>query len=280
MGLYLRPTTLDDALGALARRDMTVLAGGTDHYPARVSFAPDEDVLDITALPGLRAIEQRAGHWWIPCLATWTDVITAGLPHCFNGLVEAARQVGGMQVQNVATLVGNICNASPAADGVPCLLALDAEVELASASGTRRLSLSEFVLGPRMTARRPDELVTGLRVPDASGERARFLKLGGRRYLVISIAMVAATAELRQDGRIGRARIAVGACSARAVRLPELEADLVGRYPDPALVRPHHLAALAPIDDIRASADYRRHAALELTRRIIGQMAMPSEQAA
>ena len=281
MGLYLRPATLDGALALLAERPRTVLAGGTDHYPARVLHAPDEDILDISALPGLRRIERRGDHWFLPCLATWSDLIAAALPAQFAALTAAARQVGGRQVQNAATVLGNVCNASPAADGIPCLLALDAGVELASASGTRVLPLAEFVLGPRRTARRADELALGLRIPHTGGAvRARFEKLGARRYLVISIVMVAAVAELAADGRIRRARVAVGACSPVAQRLPALEAALIGQRPDPALVRPAHLAPLAPIDDVRASAGYRRDAALELLRRAVAALGAEEARAA
>ncbi len=273
MGRYLRPATLEAALALLAERPRTVLAGGTDHYPARVLNAPDEDILDISALPGLRAIGRRGDHWVIPCLATWSDLIAADLPAAFDGLRAAARQVGGRQVQNVATVLGNVCNASPAADGIPCLLALDAEVELASRDGRRVLPLAEFVLGPRRTARRPEELALGLRIP-ARGDAARsvFLKLGGRRYLVISIVMVAAVAEFDAGGRIARARVAVGACSPVAQRLPALEAALAGQRPDPALVRAEHLAALSPIGDVRGSAAYRSAAALEMVRRAVASL--------
>lgn len=281
MGLYHRPTSLDDALAALAARKLTVLAGGTDHFPAGVAHSPDDDILDITALPDLRGIAWREDHWWLPCLATWTDLIRARLPAAFDALTLAARQVGGVQVQNAGTIVGNLCNASPAADGIPCLLALDAEVELASAAGRRVVTLDSFLLGPRSTARRPDELVLGLRIPPTSGDaRSCFLKLGARRYLVISIAMVAAELDLLADGTIGRARIAVGACSPRALRLPGLEAALAGHRPDPALVQPDHLAVLAPIDDIRATAAYRRAAALELVRRAVASLAEPQAVAA
>ncbi len=274
MGRYLRPTSLESALATLAQSRPTILAGGTDHFPARVVGAPDEDILDLTSLPGLRAIAVGPDHVNIPCLATWTDLIAARLPPAFDGLRAAARQVGGVQVQNAATVLGNVCNASPAADGMPCLLALDAEIELASAAAGRRvLPLADFVLGPRTTARRPDELALGLRIPlPAAPARAVFEKLGARRYLVISIVMVAAVAEFLPDGRIARARVAVGACSPVAARLPALEAALAGHWPDPALVQPEHLAALAPIDDIRATAAYRRIAALELARRAVAAL--------
>ena len=143
-----------------------------------------------------------------------------------------------MQIQNAGTIGGNLCNASPAADGVPPLLALDAEVELASAAGTRRLPLAAFLHGPRRTARRPDELLTAVLIPAAATEgRSAFLKLGARRYLVISIAMVAARLATA-DGRVTAAALAVGACGPVATRLPAVEAALVGHPPDPSPHRP------------------------------------------
>ena len=281
MGRYLRPTSLEAALAALAGGRPTLVAGGTDHFPARVLSTPDEDILDMSALPGLRRIEQRESHVWLPALATWSDLIAAPLPAAFDGIKSAARQVGGVQVQNAATVLGNVCNASPAADGIPCLLALDASVELASSSGRRALPLEDFVLGPRKTARRPDELLLGLHIPiNALPARSTFEKLGARRYLVISIVMVAAVAEFLPDGRIARARVAVGACSPVARRLPELEAALAGRLPDPALVLESHLAPLTPIDDVRATAGYRRTAALELVRRSIAGLGLAPAVAA
>ncbi|MEA2737905.1 MAG: hypothetical protein QOH05_1212 [Acetobacteraceae bacterium] len=274
MGSYFRPSSVADALAALAERPpltpLVPLAGGTDHYPVRVAQTPDEAILDITALPGLRVIEARADHWWIPCLATWTDIIETPLPPVFDGLKQAARQVGGVQIQNAATLAGNVCNASPAADGIPCLLALEASVELASTAGTRILPLADFLLGPRKTARRADELVLGLRIPrNDETARAVFLKLGARRYLVISIAMVAAVLSRTADGAITRARIAVGSCSATAQRLPALEAALIGTCGDALTILDAHIAPLSPIDDIRATAAYRRHALGTLLQRVV-----------
>jgi CO/xanthine dehydrogenase FAD-binding subunit len=270
MGHYLRPVTLEAAIALLAERPRTILAGGTDHFPARVLASPDEDILDIGALPDLRGITRRGDHWWLPCRTTWSELIETPLPPAFDALKAAARQVGGMQVQNAATLVGNVCNASPAADGIPCLLALDASIELVSPRGRRVLSLDAFVHGPRQTARRPDEIALGLRIPIIENAASSFEKLGARRYLVISIAMVAAVATFDAAGRIVRASVAVGACAPRARRLPALEAALIGARPDPALVCENHLAPLAPIDDARATATYRRAAALELLRRAIG----------
>ncbi len=241
MGSYLQPAALADALGALALggpggSPWTVVAGATDYYPARVGRPVDEDVLDVCRLAGLRGVaavtveapELPGGGWRIGALTTWTDLARSDLPPLFNGLRAAARAVGGRQVQNRATVAGNLCNASPAADGVPNLLALDAVVELASAGGVRRVPVAAFVTGNRRTVRSPDELVTGILVPaPLAGATARssFRKLGSRAYLVISIAMAAAVVEVDAAGRIRQARIAVGACSEVAQRLAALEAE-------------------------------------------------------
>jgi CO/xanthine dehydrogenase FAD-binding subunit len=272
---YLRPHRLEEALGAL-QRPFTVLAGGTDFYPARVGRTIDEDVLDISAIADLRGIAATAAGWRLGATATWGELIAAELPPLFDGLKQAAREVGGRQIQNAGTIAGNLCNASPAADGVPPLLALDAEVEIANRSGTRRVPLAAFITGNRRTVLRPGELVVAVHVSaPAHDARSAFLKLGARRYLVISIAMAAATLEI-SGGRVVRARVAVGACSAVAQRLPALEAALAGAPVDGALgtqVEPAHLAPLVPLDDIRGSARYRTDVALTLLKRLLGGFA-------
>lgn len=269
---YYRPTQFQDALRHLARSHSTILAGGTDHYASRVGKPLREAILDVTAIRGLREIAEFGDHWRLGAVATWSDVIEAPLPPAFDGLKLAAREIGGAQVQNSGTVAGNLCNASPAADGVPALLALDASVELASVDGTRALPLAQFILGPRKTARRADELVSAILVPKPAHEaRSHFTKLGARRYLVISIAMASAVIE-HSAGVVSRARIAVGACSPVARRLPDLEEALRGRPMGAGLadlVNAGHLAALTPIDDVRASAAYRMDAALTVVRRTL-----------
>jgi CO/xanthine dehydrogenase FAD-binding subunit len=276
MAKYLRPTELPEALKALEEGPLEIIAGGTDYYPARVGPRPDDDVLDITALEALRGIDEDDTGFRIGALATWTDLIRTTLPPCFDGLKEAARQVGGVQIQNTGTICGNLCNASPAADGVPPLLCLDARVEIASRAGTRSTPLAEFIVGNRRTILEPGELVTGLFIPKpAPGARSIFLKLGARRYLVISIVMVAAVIEPTDAGTVARARVAVGACSPVAERLPELEAALAGCSLDGALgaaVAAAHLGPLAPIDDVRGTADYRLDAVETLLRRALDEL--------
>jgi CO/xanthine dehydrogenase FAD-binding subunit len=277
MGSYFRPRGLDDALRARSAGPCAVLAGGTDFFPARVGRAVEEDVLDLSALDELRGIRATGQGVRIGALATWSDLAAAPLPGWLDALKLAAREVGGEQIQNAGTIAGNLCNASPAADGAPPLLALGAAVELASVRGTRTLPLDAFILGNRRTACGPDELVTAVVVPPW-GERARstFLKLGARRYLVISIAMVAAVVETDAQGAITRCGVAVGACSAVAQRLPALEAALAGRRLAPgigAVVSSAQLAPLAPIDDVRAPAAYRGDAAATLVARALEQLA-------
>lgn len=270
--MYLRPGTMEDALAALAREPLCVLAGGTDVLPALVDRVPDRPFLDLSRLHDLRGITREGGLVRIGARTTWTDLVRADLPSGFDALRQAAREVGSVQIQNVATIAGNLCNASPAADGVPPLMVLDARVELASARGRREVPLAAFIKGNRVTERAADELVTAILVPEERvSARSAFLKLGARRYLVISIAMAAAAVECREDGTIAAARIAVGACSAVAHRLSALEQDLAGVPAARALevLAPRHVDGLTPIDDVRATASYRRDAALTVVRRVL-----------
>lgn len=274
---YLRPGALADALSCLAGGKHLVLAGGTDIYPASVGRPLAGPVLDITGIAELSGITRAGGELRFGGATTWAEIAAADLPPAFDALRAAAAEVGGRQIQNAGTIAGNLCNASPAADGVPPLLVLDAEVELASAAGVRRMPLAAFLTGPRRTARRADEILTAVCVPAAAQSgRSAFAKLGARRRLVISIAMVAARLEVA-DGVVGAAALAVGACGPVATRLPAVEARLVGAAAGPGLaglIRPAEVAAaLAPIDDMRADAAYRGEAAVELLRRAVAGLA-------
>ena len=283
MAAYHRPDTLQGALDVLAERPVTTAAGCTDLFPATQARTLSGPVLDITGIPELRGISRDEGAVRIGATTSWTDVIRADLPPAFGMLKQAAREVGSVQIQNSGTVAGNICNASPAADGMPCLMALDAQVELASATGTRTLPLSHFVNGPRQTALEPGELVTAITIPEAATRgTSRFLKLGARKYLVISIAMVAVRLDIEGD-TVCDAALAVGACSAVATRLTDLEATLTGQSASDLSQHITHAtvaAALSPIDDIRADGPYRAHAAAELLRRAIDDLTQPAKAAA
>lgn len=272
--MYSAPRTLPEALSLAAAGDRMLLAGGTDIYPAQQGRPIDGSVIDLTAVSELRGIETTRDGLRIGALATWSEVVAADLGSGCRSLQQAAVQVGGPQIQNVGTVGGNLCNASPAADGVPPLLTLDAMVEVASLEGRRTLPVHEFLVGYRATALREGELVTAVVIPSSSNQgTSTFLKLGSRRYLVISIAMVAVRVVCDAAGAIEQARVAVGACSPVSQRLVELEAEIVGLTPAAAgaSVDARHLRALDPIDDPRATADYRLDVAATLVARALAE---------
>lgn len=274
MTAYARPDDLETALGLMADGTRRVLAGGTDLYPGAGAELAGP-VLDISALPGLRGIT-RDGGLRIGAATTWAAIAEADLPPALAGLQQAARQVGARQVQNAGTIGGNLCNASPAADGVPPLLTLEASVELVSHRGVRHMGLAAFLQGPRKTARAADEVLTAVLIPEAALRgQGGFLKLGARSYLVISIAMVAGRI-VTEAGRVTEIALAVGACSPVAQRLARVERALLGAPADRLadLVTAADVeAALAPIADVRATAGYRAEAAVELVRRVVGGVA-------
>lgn len=264
---------LSVALETLARAPIPVLAGGTDFYPALRDRQAPARVMDVTRIAGLRGIERTTSGWRIGAATTWTDIIRAPLPAVFDALKAAAREVGSIQIQNAATLGGNLCNASPAADGVPPLLTLNAGVELASVRGTRQLPIEDFILGPRSTAKTADELMVAITIPSVDDSaRSAFFKLGSRRYLVISIVMASITLVADDNDCIQEIRIAVGACSPVAQRLRALETVLKGQsiHDDlVSLVTPGMLLALSPIDDVRGSGAYRMEAVQQLVCRLL-----------
>ena len=268
---YLTATTLDQALSALAAGPVSIIAGGTDWFPTHGDRPVTGDLLDITRLPELRGVSQTAKGWRIGAATTWTDIIRADLPAAFDGLKLAARDLGSIQIQNAGTIAGNLCNASPAADGVPPLLTLEATVELRSANGTRVLPLSQFLQGVRQTERAQNELLSAVHIPTPPvNSHSSFVKLGARKYLVISICMVAVLAVVEGD-RLIDIRIAIGAASPVAQRLTTLEDHLR----DCALgdvqnrMTADLIQSLTPITDVRASADYRLAASATLIRRAV-----------
>jgi len=289
MPVYLRPTSLKAALSVLAEeaastgasdQTLTVLAGGTDIYPARAArqawLQPfPRDFLDITAVPELRGLHKEGRAWRIGATTSWSELVATPLPEAFDALKQAALEIGGRQIQNRGTVGGNIVNASPAADGIPPLMSLDATVDIASVRGQRSMPLATFIRGNRRTALAKDELVVAIRVPPhRPTARSVFLKLGARSHLVISIASIALLLDIRPDRVIDDIRLTVGACSAVPTRLAALEAQLRGN-PLSAQLLERVTAALtgplSPIDDIRASSAYRLEAARILVRRALAR---------
>ncbi len=260
---YHEPTSLAEAvdLGARFGGDGRFLAGGTDLIiqMRRGKLAP-RHVIDLHRVPALGGVVTNRTVT-LGALATHRSIERfPGFQGRLRALVEGAEVVGGHQVRNVGTVGGNIVNASPAADVVPVLLALDAAVICVGPDGERTLPLDAFLLGPGQTARRPGELLTGVRFAAAAGSATAFLKAGRRHAMEISIVCVAA--RLTLDGeRCCEARIALGAVAPTAWRARAAERSLEGQTVTPELLREAGRLAAAgcqPLSDVRASARYRQ----------------------
>lgn len=268
-----RPESLDAAI-AIARENgetARFLAGGTDLIVQinRRRIAP-EHLISLDGL-GLGSIDETDGEVVLGAMATHDAVVThPGFRKQLVALAEASAVIGGRQVRNIATVGGNIVNASPAADLVPVLLALDATVELRGRDGTRSMPLDRFLVERGRTERRPDEILTGVRFDKPPVRSATaFLKAGRRKAMEISVICVAAHLV---PGR--KARIAIGAAAARTLRVPQAEA-LVEAGGRAAFAEAGRLAAqqVTPIDDVRASARYRRLLVATLVERALAACA-------
>lgn len=266
-------TTIDEALSRLEEygNEAQVLAGGTDVMIqlARGEISP-EVLIPIHALEELSHLRINGGAM-IGALVTLEEIASGSAGAEFAALAEAAATVGGWQTQTIGTLVGNICNASPAADTVPPLLVRNAEVHLQSVTKDRVLPLSEFVIGRRTTARRSDELVTGIHLPaprSRSGDV--YLKVGRRGAMEVAIVGLAMCLAFDDDGTVTSAQIAVASVGAVPVRPVRAESLLEGKRPNQEVLASAAEAILddiSPIDDLRGSARYRQQLIPGLTRR-------------
>ena len=276
----LRPKTLPQALDMLAEEGAMPIAGGTNVVvDLRAGKHHPRVLVDVARLPGLRGIRRDNGHLVIGGGTMISDLLHDPLivQHA-PALAEAASLFANPLIRNRATVAGNLVDASPAADTAPPLLVLDAEVELSSRAGTRRVPLADFLVGVRKTLRRPDELLTAVRVllPDAASRASHFHKLGLRKADAISVLSVAVAVTWDAVGRCTAARIALGALAPRPLRAAAAEDILCGQALTPALVaEAAHLAgeATRPIDDIRGTAAYRREVTEVIVRRLLMQVA-------
>lgn len=260
----LQPRSLTDALKMLRDEGPLVpMAGCTDLYVS-LNFGTLKDTrfLNLWGL-GLKEIRVRGDVLSIGALATHTDLITSPLVRRrIPMLVAAAREVGGVQIQNRGTLGGNVANASPAGDTLPVLAVADAIVVLRSAAGTRRVPFNGFYTGYRQSVRRPDELIVGFEIPAIQG-RQWFRKVGTRAAQAISKVVIAGVAPA---GRAGGVRVALGSVGPTVVRATRTEAALDAGVAIEDAQRTL-LEEIAPIDDIRSTADYRRRVAANLLAR-------------
>ena len=268
---YLRPRSIDEAVAARAAHpDYMVLAGATDLMVDAKHKRIPVGILDLWQTPGLvgitetdRGIAIRAGSTWLeiqrhPAIAArWTP------------LAAAAREIGALQIQARATLGGNVGTSSPVGDSLPALLALDAELELASVHGVRRVPYREFCIGYRKTALAADEIIVAAHLPPPSAHaRLAWRKVGTRRAQSISKVMGAAVIEWH-SGVVVAARVALGAVADRPIRIHAVEAAVRGLPPRDAAdaARVALRSAITPIDDIRSTSAYRREVAENLVAR-------------
>jgi CO/xanthine dehydrogenase FAD-binding subunit len=272
------PRGLQEAFGLLADVDggaWRPLAGGTDLMVQLTGEIgePPERLLDIWALDELRGIAIDADALVIGALTTYTEIRRSPIvAEVLPALADAAATIGAAQIQNRGTLGGNVVNASPAGDTLPLLLATDSVMILGSARGERSVPASEFWPAYRTTARRDDELLLRVRIPLAAGREARFRKIGTRRAQAISKVVMALAWAAGADASWRDVRLALGSVAATTIRAPATESVLEGARPtrETAAAAADALAAeIAPIDDVRSTADYRRAVAARVLHRLI-----------
>jgi CO/xanthine dehydrogenase FAD-binding subunit len=271
------PRDLAGAYAALsagtAETPVRPIAGGTDLMVALTGELgpPPASVVDLWAIDDLRGIAIDGDSLTLGALTTYTDIRRSALcREHVPALVEAAATIGAAQIQNRGTVGGNIANASPAGDTLPVLLAADATFVLGSERGEREVPAAEFWTAYRQTALAHDELVVRIRIPLAADREIRFRKVGTRRAQSISKVVLAAA--WRGDGTWRDVRVALGSVAATPIRAPGAESALEGRQPTPEAAdqAAETLAGeLAPIDDVRSTAEYRRVVAARVLHRII-----------
>jgi CO/xanthine dehydrogenase FAD-binding subunit len=253
----LRPRSFDEALRLRAERpDALVIRGGTDVMVAlNFDRVRPPAILDLGEVPELGGWSRENGMLRLGAGLTYDELERGELASGLPALAEAARTVGSPQIRNRGTIGGNLGTASPAGDGLPPLLVEEAEVELASTGGTRSMPLTEFLVGPKRNALRQDELIAAV-VVRPSGVPQTFLKVGPRNAMVIAVCSLA----LALDRERGEIRAAFGSAGpvAGLVRIPLDDVESVGEAV---------AAAASPIDDVRGTAAYRRHALAVLARR-------------
>ncbi len=273
---YLAPQSVEDAVAALAERgaDAKALAGGTDllvdlkHETASAGL-----LVDLTRIAECKGIEETDDGLRFGGLVSHTEIMDSELVRRHApAMIDAARTIGAVQTRNLGTLGGNLVTCVPSLDSGPVLVALDAEVTLAGPGGRRRLTLTEFFVGPRRTALQVGEILVDIAIPRASlGKPCSFRKFGLRKGQALALVNAAAAVTI-DGGRIAAPRIALGAVAPTVIRAEKAEALLDGKAPDANLIAEAADMAVSeakPIDDFRASADYRRELIRTLTRRVV-----------
>jgi carbon-monoxide dehydrogenase medium subunit len=276
---YLAPATLDEALSLLAEHKdrARVIAGGTDLIPKlkRREIAAPGYVIDLKGIPGMDKIKQNGGGLAIGALVTIRAVESSPqIQQNFSILAQAAQTMASPQVRNRGTIAGNICNAVPSADSAPPLLTLGAKLKIISQKGERTVGIEDFFTGPNRTALKDGEILTEIQIPAMPpNSKGVYLKLTPRRAMDLAIVGVAAVV-IPEDGVCKDIRLALGAVAPTPIRAKKAEAILKGQKFDDELIEKAAQTAAGeakPIDDHRASAEYRRDMVAVLVKRAIKQ---------
>jgi len=259
------PATLQDAYRLLAERSpsLKIIAGGTDLMVLmNTHLLGSSEFLNIWLIDELRGISDEGDYLRIGALTTYTELIRSPIvvKHC-PALVAASRTIGAIQIQNRGTIGGNVVNASPAGDSLPVLAAYDAELEVGSRRGERRVAFNEFYTGYRQTILAPDEMVLRVRIPKLkAGERDFFWKVGTRRAQAISKIVMAARASV-SNGIIESIGIGIGSVAPTVIRASKTEVLLTGKKPERELIEQARRSIsleVSPITDLRSTEHYRR----------------------
>lgn len=277
---FVQPRSLTEVAALLSAHGSaaSVLAGGTDLLvEMREHLRHPTLVVDIKHLPGLDRLRCDPVHGLAFGATTTSREIecNAAVARHYPGLVHAVRELGSIQVRNRATVIGNLCRASPSADTPPPLIAVGAHLHIAGPAGTREVLLEDFFTGPGRTVLAPGEIVLGVHAPPpAARSTSVYLKLGRRKAMELATVGVAVSLALHDDGTCASVVIALGAVAPTPIRAREAEASLIGRRLDAASIDAAAALAMAvarPISNVRASATYRREMTAVLTRRALSQ---------
>ena len=277
---YESPDSVEAAVALIAAEpDARVFAGATDLIPQLRAGRPEPSVLvDLKAIPELVAIERDNGTWRVGAATPAARIVEeAGFGRDFPGLTEASGLIGSDQIQSRASLGGNLCNASPAADTVPALVVNEARAVIAGAGSTRTVPVAEVVTGPGSTSLEPGEIVVGFEIDaPAAGAADAYLRFIPRTEMDIAVVGAAARLTIDGNGSCTDALVALGAVAPTVVRVAEAEAALVGSDIDDDVLDAVAAAAREacdPIDDKRGTIEYRRHVSGVLARRAVTRAA-------
>ena len=276
---YAAPASVQEAIALLAEHGdhAKVLAGGTDlivdlkHDPGNVAL-----LVDVTEIPEFLGIEETDEGLRIGSAAKYGEIMDNPLCREYTPeIIAASHTVGAVQTRNLGTIGGNLVTCVPSADSAPSLLVLDAEVTVAGTDGNRRMPLTDFFVGPRKTCLESHELLVDIRIPKSDlGKPSHFLKFGLRKGQALALVNAAASLWLDDNGAIAEPRIALGAVAPVPMRCPKAEAVLAGKQPTDELLQEAAEVAVTecrPIDDFRASANYRRQLVRTMTYRCMKQ---------